>query len=116
MLNIHTGPVWRSTNGKPITISAYAMTVRNTAKKAQISHRVSTHQLRHGFATAMMENGTDIRTLAEMMGHNSIQTTERYLHVTDSRMKEQHNLHAPQVVDATFPQFNTGAQAEWWRR
>lgn len=104
MMNIYSGSIWRSTTNKPIHVSAYAMMVRNVAKKAGIERSVSSHKLRHGFATAMLENGTDIRTLAEMMGHSSIQTTERYLHITDKRQAEHHQQFAPKVINPTFPQ------------
>lgn len=104
MMSTHTGPIWRSTTDKPIHVSAYAMMVRTIAKKAGITRPISSHKLRHGFATAMMENGTDIRTLAEMMGHSSIQTTERYLHVTDKRQAEHHQQFAPKVINPTYPQ------------
>lgn len=104
MMNISTGAIWRSTTDKPIKQSAYAMMVRNIAVKAGITRPISSHKLRHGFATAMLENGTDIRTLAEMMGHTSIQTTERYLHVTDKRQAEHHQQFAPKVINPAFPQ------------
>ena len=104
--NIHEGAIWRTTTDRPITQSAYAMAVRTMAQKAGIKRPISTHKLRHGFATAMLENGTDIVTLAQMMGHNSIQTTQRYLHITDRRQMEHHQQFAPKVYNLGYPQFN----------
>ncbi|XCN73570.1 MAG: integron integrase [Candidatus Electrothrix aestuarii] len=57
--------------------------VRRAASRAGIDKRVTCHTLRHSFATAMLENGTNIRVLQELMGHADVKTTERYTHVMD---------------------------------
>ncbi len=57
--------------------------VKSAAKKAGITKRVTCHTLRHSFATTMLEKGTNIRTLQDIMGHANIKTTEQYTHVMD---------------------------------
>ncbi len=55
--------------------------VKTAAKKAALDKRVTVHTLRHSFATHMLENGTNIRILQELMGHADVKTTEIYTHV-----------------------------------
>ncbi|MFK5984322.1 MAG: integron integrase, partial [Pseudomonadota bacterium] len=57
--------------------------VKKASRLAKIDKQVSCHTLRHSFATAMLENGTNIRVLQELMGHADVKTTEIYTHVMD---------------------------------
>ncbi|KKT60867.1 MAG: Tyrosine recombinase XerD, partial [Candidatus Giovannonibacteria bacterium GW2011_GWA2_44_26] len=64
--------------------------IKKYAVVAGVIKKVSPHQLRHSFATDLLQNGADIRSVQAMLGHANITTTQIYTHYTDKHLKEIH--------------------------
>jgi integrase/recombinase XerD len=62
--------------------------IKNLAEKAGIKKKVSPHTFRHSFATHMVNRGANLRVVQEMLGHESITTTEIYTHLNDTKLRE----------------------------
>ena len=73
--------------GKQLTRNMIFLIIKELTLKAGIDKRVSPHTFRHSFATHLLENGADLRSIQQMLGHESITTTEIYMHVDKSFLK-----------------------------
>jgi site-specific recombinase XerC len=73
--------------------------LRKAVSKAGIDKSVTPHTLRHSYATHMIESGVDLRSVQLMLGHSSLQSTSRYIHLTHARMQR---LQSPLDVLSTW--------------
>ena len=81
--------------GKRLTRIFIYQIIKDLAEKAGLSLLISPHTFRHSFATHLLEGGADLRAIQEMLGHESILTTEIYTHLDNSYLRETLNLFHP---------------------
>lgn len=82
-------------NKKRLSFSTSHLIFDKAKEKLNLNKELSPHTLRHSFATHMMDHGADIRLIQELLGHESISTTQIYMHVTSAKLKK--------VYDETHP-------------
>lgn len=84
-----------SQRGVPLSRLSIWKMIKTYAKKAGISKNISPHTLRHSFATHLLDNGADLRVIQEMLGHASISSTDRYTHISKSRLQQDFEIFHP---------------------
>lgn len=84
--------VFSSNRGGKLTTASLQKMFRKSLAKTKIQKSATFHSLRHSFATHLLENGTDIRYVQELLGHANIRTTQRYTQVTNPKLK---NIESP---------------------
>ena len=75
---------------RPLTPRSVQRIVQKYARAAGITKPVTPHTLRHSYATDLLQNGADIRSVQSMLGHSSITTTQIYTHITDKGLLNIH--------------------------
>ena len=81
--------------GKKLTRAMVFTIIKRLVEKSRLKKNVSPHTFRHSFATHLLENGADLRAIQMMLGHESITTTEIYMHVDRSHLTDILNKYHP---------------------
>lgn len=85
---VNSSFLFLSTKGHALNRIQIWKLIKDYAKKANIQKNISPHTLRHSFATHLLDNGADLRVIQEMLGHASINSTEKYTHLSKSHIQK----------------------------
>jgi integrase/recombinase XerC len=99
----HTGRVFLNKHGEPLSTRSVRRKLDKYLVLAGLDPGISPHTLRHSFATHLLNNGADLRSVQELLGHQSLSTTQIYTHLTTSRMKEVYDQAHPRAASQTIP-------------
>lgn len=84
-------------NGGKLSERYVRVIINNLVRKARLDIKISPHTIRHTFATDMLEEGADLMTVKELLGHESLNTTSIYTHVTNEQIKKIYNMAHPRA-------------------
>lgn len=91
----HEDILFLNRRGSQLTRAMLFTIIKNAAKKAGIKKTISPHTFRHSFATHLLQNGADLRAIQQMLGHQSITTTEIYMHLNQNDLANVISKHHP---------------------
>lgn len=98
--NLATESVFLNARGKPLTVRGIRLILNKMVEKAALTVKVNPHKLRHTFATHMLNQGADLRTVQELLGHENLSSTQIYTHVTKDHLRKVYmNSHPRAKLD-----------------
>ena len=86
-----------SNKGMPLSADSMRKLFKDTVRAAGLDDRLSPHDMRHTFATDLLDGAADLRSVQEMLGHASLSTTQIYTHLSTSRLKDAHHQAHPRA-------------------
>ena len=111
------GNLFLSSRGRPFNRSTLNSTVMKTIRKsANIAKHFSSYSIRHTTATQLLKNDVDIAFIAQLLGHSSLRTTQRYLKIEIGDLKRMHSLYHPRERDHESNEMEGGRKTEKTRR
>jgi integrase/recombinase XerC len=83
--------------GGPLTTRGLRTVLNSILEKSSLNGKIHPHKLRHSFATHLLNNGADMRTVQELLGHTNLSSTQIYTHVTNDYLKKTYMAHHPRA-------------------
>src|SRR5450432_755058 len=99
----HQARVFLNKHGESLSTRSVRRKLDKYLVTAGLDPGISPHTLRHSFATHLLNNGADLRSVQELLGHQSLSTTQVYTHLTTSRMKQVYDQAHPRADSSTIP-------------